>query len=122
MFTVTRVADNRLDIEFGGKLDSEEMKAALDDLSSKAVGIDNGLMLYRIEDFALPTLSAIAVEFMRIPEMFKLIRQFERAAVMCDKQWIQTISELEGKLIPGLHIKAFDMNQVDQAELWLTSP
>ncbi|MDO6765171.1 STAS/SEC14 domain-containing protein [Agarivorans sp. 1_MG-2023] len=122
MFTVTRVADNRLDIEFGGKLDSEQMKAALDELSSKAVDIENGLMLYRIEDFALPTLSAIAVELSRIPELFKLIRRFERAAVLCDKQWIQTISELEGKLIPGLSIKAFDMNQVDQAEWWLANP
>ncbi|WP_336622630.1 MULTISPECIES: hypothetical protein [unclassified Agarivorans] len=35
---------------------------------------------------------------------------------------MQTISELEGKLIPGLSIKAFDMNQVDQAELWLANP
>ncbi|MEE1675817.1 STAS/SEC14 domain-containing protein [Agarivorans aestuarii] len=120
MFKVTKVADNRLEIEFGGKLDAEEMKLALDELSSKALGIEKGQMLYRIEDFALPTLSAIAVEFARIPEMFKLIRQFERAAVLCDKQWVQTISELEGKLIPGLSIKAFDMNQLEQAEQWLS--
>ncbi|MGY5453067.1 STAS/SEC14 domain-containing protein [Agarivorans sp. MS3-6] len=119
MFTVTRVADNRLDIEFGGKLDSKEMKAALDELSIQAQGIEKGLMLYRIKEFAVPTLSALAVEFSRIPEMFKMIRQFDRAAVLCDKQWVQTISELEGKLIPGLTIKAFDMNQVAFAEQWL---
>ena len=52
---------------------------------------------------------------------FKVIRQFKRAAVLCDKQWVQTISELEGKLIPGLSIKAFDMDQADQAEQWLNS-
>ncbi|GAD00817.1 STAS/SEC14 domain-containing protein [Agarivorans albus] len=121
MFNVTKVADNRLDIEFGGKLDADEMKLALDELSSKVQGIEQGLMLYRIEDFALPTLSALAVEFARIPEMFKVIRQFKRAAVLCDKQWVQTISELEGKLIPGLSIKAFDMVQADQAEQWLNS-
>ncbi|GGB14417.1 SpoIIAA family protein [Agarivorans gilvus] len=121
MFKVTKVAENRLDIAFGGKLDSDEMKAALDELQQQAEGIEDGVMLYRIEDFAMPTLSAMAVEFTRLPEMFAMIRCFRKAAVLCDKQWVQTISELEGKLIPGLSIKAFDMDQQQDAERWLRS-
>ena len=78
-------------------------------------------MLFDVIDFHLPTLSAIAIEFSRLPSMFKLIKRFERAAVLADKSWLKKVSELEGALIPGLEIKAFDRNQKVEAEAWLSS-
>jgi hypothetical protein len=119
MFNVLPNGPNRLDIEFGGKLDSDEMRIALDELVSKSEGIEHGRMMYRVNDFKLPTLGAIAVEFSRLPEMFKLIRKFDRAAVLADKEWVQKASEIEGALIPGLKIKAFDLDEADEAERWL---
>jgi hypothetical protein len=41
--------------------------------------------------------------------------------VLTDKQWIKTVSELEGKLMPGLEIKAFDRDGRAEAEAWLNS-
>ena len=119
MFEVVRNGPNRIDITFGGKLDSEGMKAALDKLVQESEGIEHGKMLYRVFDFKLPTLGAIVVEFSRLPAMFRLIRQFDRAAVLADKDWVQTASEIEGALIPGLKIKAFDLDDADDAERWL---
>ena len=119
MFNVLPNGPDRLDIEFGGKLDSDEMRIALDELVSKSEGIEHGRMMYRVNDFKLPTLGAIAVEFSRLPEMFKLIRKFDRAAVLADKEWVQKASEIEGALIPGLKIKAFDLDEADEAERWL---
>ena len=119
MFQVELNGSNRIDIEFCGKLDSDEMKIALDELISKSKGIEHGQMLYRIEDFKLPTLGAIGVELSRLPELFRLIRKFDRAAVLADKKWVQNASEIEGALIPGLKIKAFDLDQEAEAEAWL---
>jgi hypothetical protein len=119
MFNVLPNGPDRLDIEFGGKFDSDEMRIALDELVSKSEGIEHGRMMYRVNDFKLPTLGAIAVEFLRLPEMFKLIRKFDRAAVLADKEWVQKASEIEGALIPGLKIKAFDLDEADEAERWL---
>lgn len=119
MFTVTPNGPNRIDIEFSGKLDTDEMKRALDDFASKCEGIEHGRMLYRIDEFALPTLGAIALEFSRLPEMFRIIRRFERAAVLVDQAWVRKASEIEGALIPGLEIRAFERNQEAQAEAWL---
>ncbi len=119
MFTVTPRGENRIDIEFRGKLDSDEMRLALDDLIAKSAGIENGRMLYRIEAFEIPTLAALGVEFSRLPEMFRLIKKFKRAAVLTDKKWLQKASELEGLLMPGLEIKAFDQDQAGAAEAWL---
>ena len=119
MFRITPNGPNRIDIEFSGKLDSDDMKIALDELVSSAKDIEHGRMLYRIRDFELPTLGAIGVELSRLPDLFRLIRNFDRAAVLADKKWIQTVGEIEGALIPGLKIKAFDPDEEALAEAWL---
>ena len=119
MFSVTQKGPNRVDIVLDGKLDSDAMKVALDELAGKTKDVKNGRMLYRIKDFQLPTMGAMAIEVSRLPSMFGLIGKFDRAAVLADQAWIQRISELEGALIPGLEIKAFNLDQEAEAEAWL---
>jgi hypothetical protein len=121
MFKVTKNGMNRLDVTMSGKLTAEEMRIALDELVSKSENIENGKMLYDVIDFHLPSLSAIAIEFSRLPSMFKWIKNFERAAVLADRSWINKVSELEGALIPGPKIKAFERDHKVEAETWLTS-
>ena len=120
MFKVTKKEPNRLDIELSGKLDSEEMQIALDELEMKSQEIENGLMLYDVVEFHLPSLKAITIEFSRLPSMFGFIRRFKKAAVLTDKNWLKKVSEFEGLLIPGLEIKAFDRDQILEAESWLS--
>ena len=121
MFEITPNGPNRLDIEFSGKLDAEEMKVALDDLISKSEAIEHGKMLYKIGDFDLPTLGAIGVELSRLPKLFRLTHKFERVAVLADKGWVQKASEIEGFLFPDVEIKAFDRDKQAEAEAWLES-
>ena len=121
MFRVIPNGSNRLDIEINGKIDSDDMKAALDELIVKSKDIEHGCMLYRIENFKLPSLGALGVEFSRLPELFKLVRVFDRVAVLAEQGWIQNASEIEGALIPGLEIKAFDLDKEAEAEAWLVS-
>jgi len=66
-FEVTRVNENRLDIEMSGKLDSTQMGHALDVLVGRAEGIENGRMLYEVVDYRLPSLGARRLEFSRLP-------------------------------------------------------
>jgi hypothetical protein len=119
MFKVMRNGENRIDVEFSGKLDSAAMRDALDELYRQSAGIEHGLMLYRIGDFALPTLGALAVELSHIPQLLRFVRRFKRMAVVADTAWVRTASELEGALIPGLQIKAFEWTEEAQAEAWL---
>jgi len=119
MFKITKSGTNRLNIELSGKLNSEEMQIALDELENKSKDIENGLMFYDVINFHLPSLGAIAIEFSRLPSMFGLIKKFKRAAVLTDKNWIKKASELEGVFIPGLEIKAFNRDQKQEAETWL---
>ena len=121
MFKVTRVNENRLDIKMSGKLNSEQMGNALDELVSKSEGIENGRMLYDVVDYHLPSLGAIGIEFSRLPSMLGLMNNFDRAAVLTDIAWLKMISEFEGVLYPGLEIKAFSREQKVEAEAWLSS-
>lgn len=120
MFKIVKKETNRLDIQLSGKLDSDEMQIALDELEKNTQGIENGIMMYDVVDFHLPSIGAIAIEFSRLPSMFGLIRKFKKAAVLTDKNWLQKVSEFEGLMIPGIEIKAFDRNQTEEAESWLS--
>ena len=119
MFKVERVRDDRLDIQMSGKLDSAGMSQALDELVEKSEGLEAGKMLFDVIDYHLPSFGALTIEFYRMPKLFGWIRKFHRAAVLSDETWLKRISEWEGKLIPGLEIKAFDRDERAAAESWL---
>jgi len=119
MYSISRKGQNRIDLELGGRLEADDMRALLDELIAQATQVEHGRMLYRINDFDFPSLGAIGVEMSRLPALFGLIRHFDRVAVLADQRWVQKVSELEGALFPGLEIRAFDLADVDQAEAWL---
>ncbi|PMH46162.1 hypothetical protein BCU68_08815 [Vibrio sp. 10N.286.49.B3] len=119
MFIVNRIDDNRLDIEMDGKLNAQDMLIALDQFVSGSEGVTEGRMLCDIIDYQLPTLDAILLELKRMPELFTIIKQYKKAAVLSDQAWVKVMSELEGKLIPNLEIKAFSRLEREEAEKWL---
>ncbi|XAL99509.1 STAS/SEC14 domain-containing protein [Phycisphaeraceae bacterium D3-23] len=119
MFTIRPNGPNRLDLSLSGKLDKEQMARVLDDFLAKAEGIEHGRMLYRISDFHLPSLGAIGVELVRMPKLLKCIGRFDKCAVLAEKTWLKKVSEIEGALIPGLEIKAFDLDEEAAAQAWL---
>ena len=95
------------------------MAKGLDDLLEKSEDVTNGLMLYTITDFSMPSLGAIGVEMQRLPKLFGLLGKFDRCAVICDESWLRTAAEIEGKLFPGIDIKSFQFNEVEEADKWL---
>lgn len=119
MFKIIPNGANRLDIELSGRLDTEKMKMALDELVRQSENIRNGKMLYEIVDFHLPSLGAMAIELSRLPSMLGLMKKFNRVAVLSDKTWLKKLSEIEGALYPDLEIKAFDRDRKAEAEAWL---
>jgi len=122
LFTVNKINYQRIDIALSGKLDADQMKVGLDQFITLSETISQGKMLYRITDFHLPSFGAIVYEFTRLPSILTVINNFDRAAILTDVLWLQKAAEIEGKLIPGLTIKAFDLEQQTEAEAWLDNP
>lgn len=119
MLSVSKPSANRVDIELSGTLDADAMRAALDRLIEQSQGVTNGKMLYRIADFEMPTLGAMAVELYRMPKLFSLTGKFDKCAVLSDTAWIRTAAEIEGAVIPSLTIKSFALADTEAAEAWL---
>ncbi|WP_227268721.1 SpoIIAA family protein [Roseobacter weihaiensis] len=119
MLKISKPGANRLDLELSGVLDAEAMRAALDELLEKSEGITHGKMLYRILDFEMPTMGALAVEFQQMPKLFSLIGKFDKCAVLSDTAWLRTAADIEGALIPSLEVKSFSLSAAKAAEDWL---
>ena len=120
MLLVHKTNSNRLDLEVGGPLDAEMMKLGLEDLFQKSEGISEGQMLIKVAEFAVPTFGAMMIELARLPSLFKAMHRFNKLAVITDAKWMQTAAEIEGVLMPGLEVKAFDTKDKPAAEAWLT--
>ena len=116
---ITKVSGNRVDVEFSGKIDRDQMTKVLDELFAAIADMDHGLLMYRIGELEMPTMGAIAVELKNLPKIFRLVQKIDRIAVVCDQGWIQTAAEIEGKLIPGLEMKSFDLDKEKEALEWL---
>ncbi len=119
MFKVINKGNNRVDVEIAGELDATQMRQALDELEITCIGIENGTMLYTVLDVEMPTFGAIMVELSRLPQLFSMVSRFDKVAVLADQDWIKTWSKIEGALIPGLEIRAFDRDEVVLAQGWL---
>jgi hypothetical protein len=119
MFQVKPVGQNRIDIEMSGKFDSADMRSAIANLELKCEHINRGRMLYFVHDFEIPTAGAVGVELKQMPQLFRTMRHFEKAAVVADEKWIRKLSEVEGALFPGLEVKAFETGKASEAETWL---
>ncbi|MEL6914911.1 MAG: STAS/SEC14 domain-containing protein [Pseudomonadota bacterium] len=119
MLKVTRIAPDGVDLAIDGQIDSAAMTEGLNALLEAAEDMENGRVLYRIMGFAMPTPGAFAVEFGYMPKLFGLIAKFSRIAVISDQSWIRTAAEIEGAVIPGLDIKAFEPGEDAAAEAWL---
>lgn len=122
MLTIDKRSDNRIDITLSGALDADAMRAGLHDLLDKAEGMEHGQMLYRIPDFAMPSLGAIMVELGLLPRLFSLLHRFDRCAVLSDAPWLRQTAEVKGAIIPGLTIRAFGLEEEAAAEAWLAVP
>lgn len=119
MLKITKPSENRVDIELSGQVDADEMRQGLDDLITLSKSVEDGVMLYRINDFQMPTLAAIGVEMSRLPGLFGLLAKYDRCAVITEQSWLRKAAEFEGALFPGMEIRAFPPARLAEAELWL---
>ncbi len=121
MLNITKQSGNRVDIHLSGKLDAEGMRTALDALFEASEDVQNGRMLYTINDFSVPTPAAIGVELTRLPKLFGLLSKFDRCAVISDAAWVRKAADIEGAIFPGIDIKSFASDERNAAELWLSA-
>ena len=73
MMSLTKVSNNRVHVEFGGKIDRDQVTKVLDEMFAAIADRELGLLMYRIGKLEMPTLGAIAVELKNLPKIFRLV-------------------------------------------------
>jgi hypothetical protein len=119
MFRVEREGPDRLHVEFSGRIDAEGMDRALNALLEAGEGMEQGRLRMTIPDYEFPSLGAIGVELRRLPSLLRFLRRFDRIAVLSPERWLRKAGEFEGRLFPGLEIRAFSPAEGAEAEAWL---
>ncbi|WP_136439267.1 STAS/SEC14 domain-containing protein [Pacificoceanicola onchidii] len=121
MLKLTNPAPNRIDILLDGPVGANEMRDGLDAFVEMASGMQGGQILYRIPEFAMPSFEAIGIKMAQLPRLFGLFGHFSSIAVLTDSALLRTAAEIEGAVIPGIAIKAFELDEEAAAEAWLAA-
>jgi hypothetical protein len=65
------------------------------------------------------TLEALLKDVARSLKLLGRLNRFDRYAVVTDAAWLKTVAGLEGKLIPGLTIRTFGLDEAESARAWV---
>lgn len=127
-YTLNQLSDTHIELCIKGKITQEDMKNLLDEWIQATSTIreadsdnapKNATMLYRIENLAMPTFSAVIEEMRRMPKLWETMKYFGKMAVISDQKWIQKIAEIEGWMLSNLDVKGFDPSDESAAKAWL---
>lgn len=116
---VTLNEGNRIELTVSGQINAAMMQSGLDRLLELTAPLDHFTYLAVMTNITWPTTGAIRAEFARLPELFRLMRKMNRAAVIANQSWLRKAAEVEGALIPGLDIAAFQPDERDAALAFL---
>ena len=103
---IIKVSSNRVDVEFSGKIDRDQMKKVLDNMFAAIMDMEHGLLMYRIGELEMLTIGAIVLELKNLPKIFRLVQKIDRIAVFFSRldtngyrDRRQTHSRLEDEII-----------------------
>ena len=127
-YILTQPNNNHIELTLNGKISSNDMNNLLDEWMQATASmvqanpnteLQNATLLYRINDFAMPSFSAVMTEMKRMPELWATMKYFGKMAVISEQQWLQKVAEIEGFMIPSLDIKGFNPDEESAAKIWL---
>jgi hypothetical protein len=99
-----------------GKIDEGGMTALYNILKDKSRnGKINLLAIYKDFD-GFDSFKAF-IEGIKLD--FAAIGNIEKYAILTDKKWVKTLAEVESKILPGITMKGFSLDEEDKALAWL---
>jgi len=119
MFDITPDPKGFVRLTISGKITPEEMQAGLEAFLGSLEDGKKTNFLYTISDIEFPAIGALGVEFSYIPLLLTSLSKIGKVAVIADQAWLRTAAEVEGKVIPGLTVRSFELGAPGDAEKWL---
>lgn len=103
----------------GGKVKADETQRVFDAINDHLDAHATVNLYAEIINLGGITLDALIKDTARSLGLLGHLRQLGRYAIVTDTKWIRTAAGIEGKLIPGLEVRAFGLSESDAATAWV---
>ena len=113
MITITRTAPDRLDIVARGTLDERAVESAADELDRYLV--EGAALLIDLRELGDVTARGLARD---VVEGVRLAR-CRRIALVAEERWLRAASRVDGAVLPGVEVRAFEPHRMEAARDWL---
>ncbi len=112
-------SDHIVAVSVHGRLTDEEFESVLEEMDARMEAHEKISFYNEIYDF----------QGTSIENYFKDLRfginhwsRFEKIATVVDAKWVNKLTPVLDKLVPGIKIKTFPLNQMKAARMWVKSP
>lgn len=102
-----------------GTMSQTALESGLDWMDQVSEANDNFNICVDIASNNFDDLSAARTEFLRVGRVLRHAPTAEKCAVLTDSAFLKNSAKVEGAVIPGLEINAFDLEEGSVAEKWL---
>lgn len=87
---------------------------------TEAAGANDNLQLcVEMQSENFTDLAEASQQFRRVGEVLRRAHDIDRCALITDSNWIRNSAKIEGAVIPGLELMAFEPEEATAAKKWL---
>jgi hypothetical protein len=119
MITYTSLSPRALEAVVEGRVTKEDVREAFARMDGLMTHSDKVDMLADVRGDVHIELAAIGEEMRHLSQVWRMIGQMDRVALIADQAWIRTIGTIESHLLPGIDYRVFDRDQAAEARAFI---
>ena len=108
--------NNVIGVRIAGKMEKADIDKTTQAIEEKLTVHDKVNIYAEIESFEGISLEALVAD---IKFAFPHLRDFNKKAVVSEKQWIENLVAIGDKLFPSVEVRHFSFDQKDEALKWV---
>ncbi len=103
-------------LRVSGKIEEEDIKLVIDAVNEKFKYEEKLAVYVELVEFGGISMKALIED---IKFAFPNLKKFTKKAVVSDKSWHETLTEISDKLFPFIELKHFGIEEKEKAKLWV---
>ncbi|GGX72297.1 hypothetical protein GCM10011309_23260 [Litorimonas cladophorae] len=115
--------DEIVQMSVNGPMTNETVQSTfewIETAQAEAVGANDNLQLcVEMQSENFTDLAEASQQFRRVGEVLRRAHDIDRCALITDSNWIRNSAKIEGAVIPGLELMAFEPEEATAAKKWL---
>ncbi|MEB3355962.1 MAG: STAS/SEC14 domain-containing protein [Synechococcales bacterium] len=110
--------ENVVGLRISGKIEASDFDRAIAVVEEKLKLFDRLRVYVEVDNLTGLSLEALIKDLQFTLRHYK---DFEREAVVSDRQWLQRLAAVGDRLFPSIDVRHFDVSEKEQALAWVQS-